>query len=54
MLPHEQVAVTGRRQAIDGGHQLQRRASGRDKRQRRQVIERAVGVYYERTGRARR
>ena len=54
MLPHELVAVAGRRQAIDGGHKLQRRASGRGKRQRRQVIQSTVSVYYERTGRARR
>ena len=54
MLPHEQVAVAGRCQAIDGGHKLQRRASGRGKCQRRQVIQTAVSVYYERTRRARR
>ena len=54
MLPHELVAVAGQRQAIDGGHKLQRRASGRGKRQRRQVIQSTVSVYYERTGRARR
>ena len=32
MQPHELVAMAGRRQAIDGGYELQRRASGRGKR----------------------